>query len=301
MTQGLVVNADDLGVSRGATLGIVEAHTKGIVTSASLAATTPFYEHALAACVKECPGLGIGLHFTLTSGRPVSPLRDVPLLVDDTGFFRWRFVPLLRSMAVGRRSALLEQIGIELEAQLQKIIKDGVRPDHIDGERHVHLIPGVLEAVIAAAARHRVPFVRCGDDLGPGLMEARQAPQLFANGGMAKSWLLGALTSRARKQFNATVTTANHFASYLYSGRPELFLKRMLLRPPEPGVTELMVHPGLPDESRELALGNREVERYLGSPDRKRELDLCIEARAWAGAFRLTTFAKLAQERGMPS
>ena len=301
MAQGLVVNADDLGVSRGATLGIVEAHRRGIVTSASLAVTTPFYEHALASCVTACPELGVGLHFTLTSGRPVSPVSYVPLLVDEAGFFRWRFVSLLRSMTVGRRAALLEQIEIELEAQLQRIIKDGIRPDHIDGERHVHLIPGILEAVIAAAARHRVPFVRCGDDLGPGLMEARQAPQLLVNGGMAKSWLLGALTSRARKQFNATVTTANHFASYLYSGRPEMFLKRFFDRPPEPGVTELMVHPGLPEESRGLTLGNREVERYLGSHDRKLELDLCVEARAWAGAFPLTTFAKLAQERGMPS
>ena len=94
MTGALVVNADDLGVSRGATLAIVKAHREGIVTSASLAVTTPFYEHALEACARTNPGLGLGLHFTLTSGSPVSPLRSVPLLVDGAGAFRWRFLPL---------------------------------------------------------------------------------------------------------------------------------------------------------------------------------------------------------------
>ena len=52
----LVVNADDLGVSRGAKLGIVRAHREGIVTSASLAVTTPFYEHAVESCVRDLPG-----------------------------------------------------------------------------------------------------------------------------------------------------------------------------------------------------------------------------------------------------
>ena len=53
MTGLMVVNADDLGVSRGATLGILRAHREGIVTSASLAVTTPFYEHALEVLLEE--------------------------------------------------------------------------------------------------------------------------------------------------------------------------------------------------------------------------------------------------------
>src|SRR6202011_3446284 len=77
-TGVLVVNADDLGVTKGATLGIIRAHREGIVTSASLAATTSFYAHAVESCVQTCRDLGIGLHFTLTSGKPLSPTREVP-------------------------------------------------------------------------------------------------------------------------------------------------------------------------------------------------------------------------------
>jgi chitin disaccharide deacetylase len=42
----LVVNADDLGLSPGVNEGILEAHTTGIVTSASLMVNRPGAEHA---------------------------------------------------------------------------------------------------------------------------------------------------------------------------------------------------------------------------------------------------------------
>src|SRR5262245_26028596 len=156
-SPALVVNADDLGVSRGATLGILRAHREGIVTSASLAPTTPDYSHALEACVRACPRLGIGLHFTLTSGRPVSPTATVPLLVDGRGVLRWRFLTLLGSAGISRRRDLLEQIDVELEAQIQRLQADGITPDHINGERHVQLIPGIFERVVDAARRHGIP------------------------------------------------------------------------------------------------------------------------------------------------
>src|SRR6266849_5204146 len=116
MARALVVNADDLGVSRGATLGIIKAHREGIVTSASLAVTTPFYKDAVDSCVRENRELGIGLHFTLTSGKPVSDAERVPLLTGKNGFFRWRFMSLWRAVAVQKRKDLLDQIGIELQA-----------------------------------------------------------------------------------------------------------------------------------------------------------------------------------------
>ena len=92
MAGVFVINADDLGVSRGATLGIIRAHLEGVVTSASLAPTGADYRHAVEVTRKNCPELGIGLHFTLSAGKSVSDPVDVPLLVDQQGNFRWEFV-----------------------------------------------------------------------------------------------------------------------------------------------------------------------------------------------------------------
>ena len=296
MSGALVVNADDLGVSRGATLGVVRAHREGIVTSASLAPTTPFYAHALETCVHACPDLGIGLHLTLTSGRPVSPPASVPLLVDPRGVFRWRFMPLLRAAGLARAKDLLEQIDLELEAQIQRLKSDGIRPDHIDGERHIHLIPGIFERVVGAARRHGIPFIRAGWEMRSGRLP-RPGDLGIVGPGLAKSLILGALTRLDRLRLGDGVRSADRFASYLYSGRLDLVMHTLLTRQPPPaGVTEIMVHPGIPEESRGIDLGNPDVERYLASADRRQEMDACIEARQWTSGWRLTTFGELGRE-----
>lgn len=291
----LVVNADDLGVSKGATLGIRRAHREGIVTSASLAVTTPFYGHALDACVRECPELGIGLHFTLTSGSPVSDPRLVPLLVDERGFFRWRFSSLLLALRAGNR-ALLAQIAIEADAQFAQLRADGIQPDHVNGERHVHLLPGVFELVVATARRYGVHFVRAGHDVGWRYRTWRHTPALVANGGFIKSLLLSRLSARGRSVLTGGMKSPDGVASYLYTGRVADVLPALLAAPPVAGITEVMVHPGLPEENGTLELGNRELERYLGSEDRRSELTACLAAREQAQAWRLTNYRALAQQ-----
>lgn len=314
MGSAIVVNADDLGVSKGANLGILRAHRDGIVTSASMVTAPPFYEHALETCVKACPNLGIGLHFTLTSGRPVSPSSQIPLLIGDNGFFRWRFSPLLRATFLRRPRSLLDQIEIELEAQLQRLISDGIRPDHINSERHVHLIPAIFERVVAAARRHDIPFVRMGRDIGRDHLKLRYAPEFFYSGGFVKSPFLACLVAVNRRRLASSTSRsescaagsgarsdilyAEHVASYLYTGRLDLLLAPLLKAPPPDGVLEIMAHPGVPEESRNLDLGNSEMERYLASEDRRREMKACIAARSLVGDAKLTTFGQLARERG---
>jgi chitin disaccharide deacetylase len=58
----LIVNADDLGLTEGVNRGIIEAHTAGVLTSASLMVETPGAEHG-AAIAREHPALSVGLHF----------------------------------------------------------------------------------------------------------------------------------------------------------------------------------------------------------------------------------------------
>ena len=296
MLGTVVVNADDLGVARGATLGIVEAHRNGCVTSASLTVTTPFYQHAVDSCVRPYPALGIGLHLTLTSGKPVSPRERVPLLVDERGFFRWRFTSLFRAMSGGGNPALAAQIEIELEAQLARLVSDGIRPDHIDGERHVQLIPGIFERVVAAAQRHNVPFVRAGAEISAEFLTGGHLARIVLTGGPVKSWLLSRLTRRARAHLVPQVRSADSVASYLYTGRMDLIMAKLLAGTSRAGITEIMVHPGIPEESRDLDVGNGEIERYMMDADRRRELDACIAHRSARDHMRLTTFAQLAAE-----
>ena len=294
MSGALVVNADDLGVSKGATIGITRAHREGVVTSASLCVTTPFYGHAVQTCVRECPELGIGLHLSLTVGSPASEPAHVPLLVDGRGRFRWRFGSLFIALAVQRREGLLDQVRHEVDAQFARLADDGIRADHVDGERHVHLLPGVFECVVDAARRHGVRFLRAGHDRGLAFLKASQIPSLAASGGFVKAALLSRLAARARARLGAGMASPDHVLSYLYTGHVDIVLPDLLRREPN-GITEVMLHPGVPHENGALDLGNRGVERYLMSRHRQRELDASIAARSQKTAWHLTNYRALAQ------
>ncbi len=293
MSSVFVINADDLGVSRGATLGIIRAHLDGVATSASLSPTGADYHHAVETTRENCPELGIGLHFTLSAGKPISQAVDVPLLVDQKGYLRWEFISLLRALGSSRKGKLLEQIEIELEAQIQKLLADGIAPDHIDSERHVHLIPGIFEKTILAAQRHGIPFVRAGKDISLGLARFEHFRPVILRGGLLKFVLLQGLTHLIKDK-RQQVRSCNNFASYLFAGRLDLVLKQILARAPA-GVTEIMVHPGIPEESHDVDLGNPGLEHYLTLEDRRRELNACVEARSLGQNFELCSFRTLAQ------
>lgn len=62
MAKYLIVNADDFGASRGVNHGIIEAHTDGIVTSASLMVTGRAVNEAVSLS-REHPALSVGLHW----------------------------------------------------------------------------------------------------------------------------------------------------------------------------------------------------------------------------------------------
>ncbi len=61
MSKSLIVNADDFGMSRGITDGIICAHRQGIVTSTSLMVSAPAAIYA-ARKVRLFPALTVGLH-----------------------------------------------------------------------------------------------------------------------------------------------------------------------------------------------------------------------------------------------
>jgi predicted glycoside hydrolase/deacetylase ChbG (UPF0249 family) len=295
VTGFLVVNADDVGVSIGATLGAKRAHLEGVLTSASMCVTTPAYAHALES-LRECPRLGIGLHLSLTLGSPAADVSRVPLLVDGAGRFRWSFGSLLAAMASPGRRDLLAQIAIEIEAQFQQLTVAGIHADHVNGERHVHLIPGVLEAVVEAARRHNVRFVRAGSEGGRAYGNLANAFAAVANGGIVKSAILSSLAARARTLLHGDLATPDRVVSYMFTGRADLMLPGLLAHD-DGGVTEVMLHPGVPARNGTLGAEYRGIANYLMSPDRERELDACIAARAQPTTWTLATFAQLAASR----
>ena len=126
----LIINADDFGMNRGVTLGIVRAMRDGLVSDTTMMVGMPYAEEG-AALLKAYGINRIGLHLTLTCGKPVLPASEIPSLVDSDGFF-YRNVPLMLEHA---RASDVEK---EYRAQIAKFQSLGLGLTHIDSHHHSH-------------------------------------------------------------------------------------------------------------------------------------------------------------------
>jgi predicted glycoside hydrolase/deacetylase ChbG (UPF0249 family) len=71
MTHFLIANADDYALTPGVSKGIRLAFLQGIVTSTTVMMNQPYAAAELPGLLQQCPGLGSGVHLTLTVGQPL--------------------------------------------------------------------------------------------------------------------------------------------------------------------------------------------------------------------------------------
>jgi len=120
-----IVNGDDFGASTGINRGIIEAHTKGILTSASLMINTPGCDEAIELS-KDYAGLSVGLHVNFTNeGDPVPDVTDI------------------------------EAARKELNGQYQLFVdRMGGPPSHVDSHHNIHRIPQLAPLFQELAEEH---------------------------------------------------------------------------------------------------------------------------------------------------
>ncbi len=137
----LVVCADDVGLDPGITDGALEAWRDGIVTDLSLLVARDDWGRT-AAALKDAGVADVGVHLTLCEGRPVLPPHDVPTLVHHRG----RLAPsgkrlLARYLRGGVKPG---EVRREWLAQVRRAQGAGFRVTHLDGHKHLHLLPGLF-------------------------------------------------------------------------------------------------------------------------------------------------------------
>jgi hopanoid biosynthesis associated protein HpnK len=160
----LIVNADDLGFTAGVNRAIVEAHTRGIVTSSTLMANGRAFEAAVR-LAKTVPRLSVGCHVVLIDGEPVLDAKLLPSIASAQSGARFR--DGLKSFAARALAGRLDAGEIEAEAgaQIRKLQSAGVSVSHVDTHKHTHLFPAVLRPLLRAARACGVRAIR--NPLGP--------------------------------------------------------------------------------------------------------------------------------------
>jgi predicted glycoside hydrolase/deacetylase ChbG (UPF0249 family) len=248
----LIVNADDYGTNKARNRGILEAAREGIVTTTSVIANAITSDDSLLNLKKQF-GTCIGIHLNLTMGVPLS---DRPkTLLDQSGKF-WNKRTIWQKALHGDLD--LSAVEEEFAAQVNHLLKLGIQPDHIDGNNHIHVFPGIAEVLARLARSFGVTWVRLP------LEPFTAWCQWFRKNACKKSFM-GHLSQRAAEVFTAHgLRFTDNFAGIQFPVVPKLeSLKAFVANLPY-GTTELMCHPGYQDpQAGRFSSAQREQELYV--------------------------------------
>lgn len=240
----LIVNADDFGFTSGVNRAIVEAHTRGIVTSSTLMANGVAFDEA-AELAKKTPRLSIGCHVVLIDGAPVLDAVQLPSLTTSL-----RFRDGLKSFAAralaGRMNA--SEITAEATAQIRRIQSTGISVSHIDTHKHTHVFPQILKPILRAAADCGVRALR--NPFGP--RRPFRSSQLLARPNLwtryAEVRILRAFSNKFRDSISREgFVTPNGTIGIEVTGTLDETLFRAIAESIPEGTWEFVCHPGYND------------------------------------------------------
>lgn len=269
----LIVNADDLGYTVGVNRAVLRCARDGVVTSATLMANGAAFDDAVER-VRECPGLGVGVHLVLTELRPVAAAGELADLLEDHGTLPATLGSLVSRLA--RSRAARDALRRELDRQVEKVRGHGIVPTHLDTHKHVHVAPPVLEAALDVARRHGIPWIRSPFEHRPraalARLLAREDRILYLRQALAGAAISIVQARFRRRVRQAGLRTTDHFVGIALTGLWTEAAAEEMLRRVRPGLTEWMVHPGDCDE--ELRGQPTRLKRH-----REQERDLLLSRR----------------------
>ncbi len=233
----IILCADDYAQAPGISAGIRALAAAGRLSATSAMSNAPDWPAEAAALRPVSGRLAVGLHLTLTHG---APLGAMPGLAPDG-----RLPPLGRVLRLAltgrlRRGALAAELAAEIARQFKAFEAGfGAPPDHVDGHQHVHVLPGILEAVLREIARRygdRPILLRDPRDRAGAILARRSAGKAALVAGLAAG--LGPRLRRAGLVRNRGFAGFSDFGKTPYALEFESFLRRPGGRP------MVMCHPG---------------------------------------------------------
>jgi chitin disaccharide deacetylase len=244
-TKVIIIHADDLGETHAVNAAAIQALERGAVNSASMMVPCPWFPE-IADFAKSHPDADLGLHLTLTSERvyyrwgPVAPADQVSTLLDENGYLRhdWDDHPRIDP----------KQVEIELRAQVERALRMGVHPTHLDSHQYRLIMNGkeLFDAMLRVAHGYKLPVFVTRDWFA-------QYPYLASSLGPDDVVL------------DHTVTIDPDVAAQKWADFYLTALKNL-----QPGVTEFVIHPAFDDE--ELRAATRERPTW-GAAWRQRDYD----------------------------
>ncbi|MGH8056901.1 MAG: carbohydrate deacetylase, partial [Candidatus Entotheonellia bacterium] len=196
MNRKLIITADDYGLCRAVNDAIEECLMAGTVRATCVMMNMPFY-HGAAALRCRFPHRSVGIHWTLTQGRPILPAARVSSLVARDGCF----YPPARFRSRWMRGQIRRgELRAELRAQHERFYAMAGVPDFWNTHQNVHVFPGLFEVCVQLGRELGIPAMRSHRRLvvPSGTTPARY--HLLHPLYWLKGWMIGRWSDRAEAQ-----------------------------------------------------------------------------------------------------
>ncbi|TLG77076.1 chitin disaccharide deacetylase [Culicoidibacter larvae] len=145
----IIVNADDFGLTKNVSNGIVEAWKNGIVTSTTMMMNLGESTDYAIELAKKYPDLPIGVHLNIRMGKPLT--EGLTNIVDENG-------DLYKQNLQDLAGYDLNEVEQEYRAQIKKFYAAGLVPTHIDSHHHSHGVPGIDDVTLKIAKEFDLPI-----------------------------------------------------------------------------------------------------------------------------------------------
>jgi hopanoid biosynthesis associated protein HpnK len=280
----LIITGDDFGLALPVNEAIVEAHQKGVLTTASLMAGERFFQDAVERA-KQVPSLRVGLHLTLVEGHPLSDPRQIPDLVDTSGLFSTHLARA--GFQFFFRPGIRHQLETEIRAQFEEFCKTGLVLDHANAHNHMHLHPTVLRLMLKVGKDYGLSAVRLPNE--PPWQSSKASGKPFGPRLASRMFLWPWITLMRRILDRARIRYNDFFFGMGDSGAmTENLVLRIIGSLPD-GITEICFHPAT-RRSKEIdqSMANyRHVDEFMALTNES------ILQAAGAGDIQRITFSNL--------
>ncbi len=247
----LKIIADDLGLHKSVNDGIIFLLKEGKIDGGSLMANGELFDDAVLQCLEVRPP-NIGVHLNLVEQRSI--LSGKPMTKNHRVFFIKYIFGLINK----------DEIAKELRAQVEKVVKAGIKPAFLNGNQHLHLLPGIMDVTVRLAKEYNIPYIRIVNE-----------PVSFREGKLFRQLqliFLNFLSMSAKNKIRkANLKCNDYFIGFINAGNlsvSDIKLARELAAEYPDKVIEVGAHPGYQNHDLEEKYG------HWGYSNWQKELEL---------------------------
>jgi len=153
----LIINCDDMGISKQTNIAIVDCLNANKATSASILSNGKHFLHAVKQ-IKKNKKKFFGVHLNLTEGKALNIVSNNILTDTKNNFIHGPGFFFLNNFTKDKNIEKI--IYLEFKKQILNVVNSGIKISHLDSHQHIHHVPFIFKIIVKLAKEFRIKKIR---------------------------------------------------------------------------------------------------------------------------------------------